>query len=78
MLSPETAVRILECGGGLRLPVKGLPPETMVRYARAAKQGGARLELVVDGAMLMPDTLMKVSLAGGGMVVFDYTGSGQA
>jgi hypothetical protein len=73
-LMPDTALQILSRGGGLRIPVTGLTPETMQRYAATARTGKARLEFVVgDDAVLTPDTMSTVAAAGGGMVLFDCT-----
>jgi hypothetical protein len=48
-------------------------PQTMIQYAAAARQGNAKLEIVVGDTLLIPDTMIQVAAAGGGCVVFDVT-----
>jgi len=67
----ETALQVLAKGGSLRISMKGVVSETMVQYAAAARQGGARLTFVVGKAMLMPDIMIQIAEASQGVVVFD-------
>ena len=73
ILMPQSAQGILSSGGGLRMSVQGLLPQTMVTLAAAARQGGGRLELIVGDVMLMPQTMQEISAAGHGHVLFDIT-----
>lgn len=69
-LIPDLAIAILRAGGGLRISTRGLIPDTMIAYARAAAGSGAKLTFVVQSGMI-PETLINVARAGGGNVVFD-------
>lgn len=64
--SPETGERILLAGGSLIC--ESMSPETLVRWAQAAKQGGGHL--TVRG-MMSPDTMVSVVKTGVGHVTFD-------
>jgi hypothetical protein len=73
ILMPQQAIAILLNGGGLRISTKGMLPITMMKYAAAARKGGARLEFVLyKGRPVMPDLLNKVAAAGGRTVAFDF------
>ena len=69
-LMPQQAISIFEWRG-LRMSIQGLMPDAMIQYAAAARSGGARLEFLIEGAIIMPDTLQQVAAAGGGNVLFD-------
>jgi hypothetical protein len=72
LLLPDTMIKILSSGGGLRVNSSGKMPETLVSMAAAAAQGNARLEIRVDNALL-PDAMVQIGRAGGGAVIFDVT-----
>jgi hypothetical protein len=73
MLMQTQAIQILENGGGLRISAAGMMPDTLVKYAAAAKLGNAWLEIVVGSAVLLPQTMVQIAAAGGGAVLFDLS-----
>jgi hypothetical protein len=57
ILLRETAIELLRAGGSLRLSTRGVMPNTMVDYARAAHSSGAKVTFVVEGVVI-PDTMI--------------------
>jgi hypothetical protein len=73
MLMQTQAIQILQNGGGLRISAAGMMTSTLVQYATAAKQGNARLEIIVGNAILPPPIMAQIAAAGGGAVLFDVS-----
>jgi hypothetical protein len=67
-MSPDSCVRILSAGAGLK--VKTMSPDSLVRLATAAKEAGVQLE--IKGSM-SPDSMVRVASAGRGHVFFDIS-----
>lgn len=74
VLLPETVIQLLRAGGSVRLTTQGLLPDTMVRYARAARAGRAKVTFVVEGPLLA-ETMIRIAQAGGGSAEFDISRS---
>ena len=51
---------------------KGVFPDVMAQYARAASAGGGFIEFVVGDAALFPNVLNDVTVAGAGHIRWDF------
>lgn len=67
---PESLIRILAAGGGLRLDAGRYPPDMLVRFAAAAASGGAPL-ILENADSKPPDDLVRIAAAGEGRVMFE-------
>ncbi len=72
VLFPQTVLGILARGASVRIPAKGVFPQTMLEYASAARASGGTVIFVVGDSVLFPQTLNEVSAVGGNHVQFDF------
>jgi hypothetical protein len=68
---PDTLIRVLAAGGGLRLDAGVYPPDVLVRFAAAASSGGATL-ILQNADSKVPDDFVRVAAAGRGRVIFEF------
>ena len=72
MLLPQTLKAIVANGGGLVIDLdkQVLLPQTLIELAALAAQSGATIT-IKNPKFLLPDTLKRIAVAGGGNVVFE-------
>jgi DNA replication protein len=63
-------IRIAAAGGGMRIQAGAFSLEDLIRIATAASKNGARI-VVVGGAHLPTEALVRIGSAGRGSVLFE-------